>query len=223
MQKTRELAISFFDMDHTLLAIDCDVSWKSFLIDRGLAPAQDRAKAEYYWDLYSQGRSPIEEFVAFQLREFVGRTPAQMGVLAQSHFDEHIRELIYPQARRTIEELTARAVPCVLVTGTNRIISQPLADELNLSAVLATEAQIVNGRFTGGIVEPFLIKGGKLVQARAYCQSHHTDLAHAAFYADSINDLDMLACVGTPVVVNPADELRAEAKARGWRIECWSL
>ncbi|TKJ37534.1 MAG: hypothetical protein CEE38_08550 [Planctomycetes bacterium B3_Pla] len=219
----KELDVVFFDMDHTILAIDCDVSWKKFLVDKGMAPAEDSAKAEYYWDLYYQGKSPIEEFVEFQLREFAGRTPEEMRVLTQRHFDERIREFIYPEAHRVIEEFSAESVPTALVTGTNRFLSQPLVDAVGITTLLATEPEIVNGRFTGGIVEPFLLKEGKLVKAREYCQSLQTDLEHAAFYADSINDLDMLACVGTPVVVNPAEELRAEAKAREWRIECWSL
>ena len=219
----KELDVVFFDMDHTILAIDCDLSWKKFLIDKGMAPAEDSAKAEYYWDLYCQGKSPVEEFVEFQLREFAGRTPEEMCVLTQRHFDERIRQFIYPEAHRVIEEFSAKGVPTVLVTGTNRFLSQPLVDAVGITTLLATEPEIVNGRFTGGIVEPFLLKQGKLLKAREYCQSLQTDLKHAAFFADSINDLEMLASVGTPVVVNPADKLIEEAKARHWRIECWSL
>jgi HAD superfamily hydrolase (TIGR01490 family) len=219
----KELDVVFFDMDHTILAIDCDVSWKKFLIDKGMAPAEDSAKAEYYWDLYCQGKSPVEEFVEFQLREFAGRTPEEMCVLTQRHFDERIRQFIYPEAHRVIEEFSAKGVPTVLVTGTNRFLSQPLVDAVGITTLLATEPEIVNGRFTGGIVEPFLLKQGKLLKAREYCQSLQTDLKHAAFFADSINDLEMLASVGTPVVVNPADMLIEEAKARHWRIESWSL
>ena len=219
----KELDVVFFDMDHTILAIDCDLSWKKFLIDKGMAPAEDSAKAEYYWDLYCQGRSPVEEFVEFQLREFAGRTPEEMCVLTQRHFDERIRQFIYPEAHRVIEEFSAEGVPTVLVTGTNRFLSQPLVDAVGITTLLATEPEIVNGRFTGGIVEPFLLKEGKLLKAREYCQSLQTDLKHAAFFADSINDLEMLASVGTPVAVNPADMLFEEAKARHWRIESWSL
>lgn len=219
----KELDVVFFDMDHTILAIDCDVSWKMFLVDKGMAPAEDSAKAEYYWDLYCQGRSPVEEFVEFQLREFAGRTPEEMCVLTQRHFDERIRRFIYPEAHRVIEEFSAKGVPTVLVTGTNRFLSQPLVDAVGITTLLATEPEIVNGRFTGGIVEPFLLKQGKLLKAREYCHSLQTDLKHAAFFADSINDLEMLASVGTPVVVNPADKLIEEAKAHHWRIECWSL
>jgi phosphoserine phosphatase len=114
-------------------------------------------------------------------------------------------------------------VPTALVTGTNRFLSQPLVDAVGITTLLATEPEIVNGRFTGGIVEPFLLKEGKLLKAREYCQLLQTDLKHTAFFADSINDLEMLTSVGTPVVVNPAEKLLAEAKARRWRIECWSL
>ena len=40
-------AIHFWDMDHTLIDNDCDVSWKEFLIAEGLAPAADRELVDY--------------------------------------------------------------------------------------------------------------------------------------------------------------------------------
>ena len=38
--------VAFFDMDHTVLDMDCDVSWKYFLADKGLAPPADRTEAD---------------------------------------------------------------------------------------------------------------------------------------------------------------------------------
>lgn len=215
--------VAFFDMDHTVLATDCDVSWKNFLVDQGLAPEADRGRADAYWDLYYQGRSPVEEFVAFQLREFVGRSAEEMQELAQRHFNERIADTVYPAARQVITQYAGRGIPTGLVTGTNRVIAQPLVQELGITTLLATEPELDRGRFTGGIVGPFLLKEGKLIKARQYCAALGTDLQGAAFYADSINDLEMLASVGTPVAINPAPALRAEAEARRWRIERWEM
>ena len=61
-------------MDHTIIGIDCSVSWKYFLVDRGLAPKGDKAKADYYWNLYCRGKTPVDEFIEFQYREFSGNT-----------------------------------------------------------------------------------------------------------------------------------------------------
>ena len=34
-----EIKIHFFDMDHTLINNDCDVSWKEFLTEEKIAPS----------------------------------------------------------------------------------------------------------------------------------------------------------------------------------------
>ncbi|MFH1743903.1 MAG: HAD family phosphatase [bacterium] len=214
--------IVFFDMDHTLLDIDCDVSWKYFLADEGLAPEIDRAKADHYLEVYLQGETPIDEFLGFQLCEFIGRTPEEMRSLAERHFSERVEKRIYPKARREIAKFSAEGVPTALLTGTNEIIAEPVARHLGISDLLATELEIIDGRFTGFITGSFLSKEGKLKRALEYCRAKNCSLERTAFYADSVNDLQMLERVGEPIVVNPRQKLLAIAQARNWRIEQWS-
>ena len=215
--------VVFFDMDHTVLSIDADVSWKNFLADEGLAPDDDRTKAKYYWNLYIQGRSPVEEFVQFQLREFIGHTLEEMRMLARHHFEKRLHPHIYPEARHVIFDYSENGIPTLLLTGTNRIIAEPVAEALGITALLATEPEIIEERFSGGIIGPFLSKEEKLKKARDHCESIKSSLLRAAFFADSINDLELLESVGFPVAVNPAENLLSVARAQGWRIESWSL
>lgn len=214
--------VAFFDMDHTILGVDCSVSWKKFLVDRVLAPAEDRDKADYYWGLYCQGRTPVEDFVRFQYREFIGRTIEEMRALTQEHFEERIRPFIYPQAQALIDDFAAHGVPTALVTGTNRYIAEPIVEAMRITTLLPTEPEVVKGKFTGWYIKPFLLKQGKLQKARDYCATLRTTMDKAAFFADSINDLGMLESVGYPVAVNPHENLRAKAQARKWRIERWT-
>src|SRR5210317_2236053 len=80
-----------FDMDHTLINNDCDVSWKTFLVNKGLAPSNALDIADYYYQQYRRGELDINEFLKFQLAEFKGRTPAEMDALAQEHFETLVR------------------------------------------------------------------------------------------------------------------------------------
>ncbi len=219
----KEPDLVFFDMDHTLLALDADNSWKYFLVDEGLAPAEDRTQADHYLHLYHLGQCPVDEFVRFQLREFSGRTRTEMSTLAQRHFNERIQPFIYPEAQQVIQDYTVRGIPTLLLTGTNRVIAEPIVMSLGISGLLATDLEIVNGRFTGGITGPFLSKKYKLQKAKESCDSLNSSLQKAAFYADSINDLQLLEKVGFPVVVNPSEKLRVVAEERQWQITRWSF
>jgi len=215
--------IVFFDMDHTVLGIDCDFSWKLFLAEEGLAPASDQERAARYLSLYHQGATPVEEFLEFQLREFIGRAPEEMRALAQRHFETCVTGHIFPRARDVIAEFGSNGVRTILLTGTNRIIAEPISQALRMADLLATELETVHGKFTGRIVGSYLSKEGKMNRAIAYCREMKTTLNRCAFFADSINDVQMLEKVGWPVAVNPKENLLAVAKSHNWQIEYWSL
>ena len=217
-------SIVFFDMDHTVIAIDCDVSWKYFLVSEGLAPATDCAKADHFLDLYHRGVSDVEKFLQFQLREFKGCTPEEMSELAQRHFDTRVHQAIYPLAKRAVEEFQALGIPVVLLTGTNKIIAEPIAQWLGMSDLLATELEIRDKRFTGKIIEPYLMQEGKVKIAGEYCRINHTSLSQVTCYADSINDVPLFEKAGRSIVINPHDKNLIEmARSRNWCIERWSL
>jgi HAD superfamily hydrolase (TIGR01490 family) len=218
----KNVEIAFFDMDYTVLENDCDVLWKNFLVDEGLAPASARATANHYVDLYHRGELPIAEYMDFQWREFKGNSPATMLDLSQRHFQTYICQYIYPGAVQEIDKFRAQAVPVVLLTGTNRVIASPVARALDTD-LIATDLEIEAGIYTGRIAGRFLIKENKLLMAREYCQQRDTALTRAAYYADSINDVELLEKVAQATVVNPRGRLDALARIRNWRIVRWSL
>lgn len=215
--------IAFFDMDHTTIDTDCDVSWKYFLVDKGLAPPAHCAEADRFLDLYHQGLTPVDEFIKFQLKEFVNRLTEDMRLLADQHFQESIQEYIFPQARKEIAKYTKQGIATFLLTGTNRIIAEPIARSLGINTLLATEPEIKNRLFTGKIDGPFLMGGGKLKAALDICISRRIKLENVTFYADSITDVALLEKVGFPVAINPKENLRTIAKDSHWRIVNWRL
>ena len=87
-----------------------------------------------------------------------------------------------------------------------------------LTGALGTVSEIVDGRYTGKLDGPPLHGLAKAEAVRALARTQDIDLAASSAYSDSINDVPMLSCVGTPYAVNPDPELRAYAKANDWRI-----
>lgn len=214
---------AFFDMDHTVLDSDCDLSWKFFLVAENLAPLSDKAKAQRFFELYHEGRTPVKDFVKFQLCEFVNRSITELRNLADRHFEKCVNDYIFSQARQEIDRFNRDGIPTILLTGTNRIIAEPIARELKITKLFATEPEIQNECFTGDISGPFLMKEAKMKSAADYCLENNINIDQIAFYADSITDLAMLEKVGYPVVINPGRELNKIALTNQWQIKQWTL
>ncbi len=215
------IEIAIFDMDHTVLGIDCDHSWKYFLADEGFAPLAHRDEADRFLDLYHKGRTPINEFIEFQLSEFAGRSIAEIRTIADKHFEQRVRKLIYLQARNVIDKFNHDEIDTILLTGTNRIIANPIAKSLDVSRLIATEPEIEDGYFTGRIDGPFLMKEVKFKSAKDLCSERNIDLDRVTYFADSITDVPLLEQVGYPVVINPRKDMLLIAKANQWQIKYW--
>jgi HAD superfamily hydrolase (TIGR01490 family) len=119
----------------------------------------------------------------------------------------------------------------VLVSGT----LQPLAEEVARSLealffeeriscvirVCATQLEETGGRWTGRIVGEAMNGEAKARALKAIALELKLDLAGCYAYGDSADDQWMLAAVGTPVAVNPGEELAWLARMRGWPMLHW--
>jgi len=210
--------IYFFDMDHTLIDNDCDVSWKSFVVEQKLAPPDALERATFYYYQYVEGKLEITDFMDFQLQEFIGKTEEEMAKLSQLHFETWVKKTIYADALAEVKRVQALGVPTVLLSATNSIIARPVAKYFGFDACLATELELNDGHYTGKLAGEYALGAGKIAMAREYCESHNLSLADAVYYGDSVNDFPILEAVGFPIAANPCSELEAGAIEHGWPI-----
>jgi HAD superfamily hydrolase (TIGR01490 family) len=108
-----------------------------------------------------------------------------------------------------------------IVTGATPYAAQPLARELGIDHVIATNLEVENGRFTGRVRHPMGYGPGKVVLSEKLAEEQGFSLDESTFYSDSITDLPLLERVRTPVAVNPDTRLKRHASKNGWRIETW--
>lgn len=208
----------FWDMDHTIIDQDCDVSWKGFMIAKGLAAPVDRQVAEGFFRDYQEGLLNEKAFLHFQLREFRGRTPREMELLAEEHFQTLVKASVRPDAYERIQAQIHDGYQVCLLTGTNRIVALPVARHFGITQVLATELELRAGCYTGQILGRYCAGEGKLARLHHYCRSKSIALAEIHYYGDSVSDIEVLQKVGHPVVVNPQPALRARAQQEGWPV-----
>ena len=101
------IKLHVFDMDGTLVDNDCDVLWKKFLVDTGIAPKEDREKSLKYYADYTAGVLDVEAFVEFQHREFVGHTLDEMKELCGRCFETTLKVNCRPRAAEYIRKITS--------------------------------------------------------------------------------------------------------------------
>jgi len=129
--------------------------------------------------------------------------------------------MILPKARALVARHRDAGDVCVILTSTNAFITAPIARELGVANLLATELELCDEGYTGRPAGTPCFREGKIERLDEWLASRGETLASYArswFYSDSLNDLPLLERVTHPVAADPDDTLRAEALRRGWPV-----
>lgn len=211
------MGLALFDLDNTLLDGDSDQLWAEFLATHGLLePAIHGPKLEAFHRQYLEGQLDVREYLAFSLG-LLSKVPRQeLRKLRESFVQAAVLPRIRNAARSLVEKHRSAGDTLLMITLTNRIITEPIAAEFGVDDLLATEPEMVDGRPTGRIIGEPCYQVGKLWHLQRWLESNNADMTDSYFYSDSLNDLPLLEAVTCPVVVNPDPELAELARARGW-------
>jgi HAD superfamily hydrolase (TIGR01490 family) len=211
--------LALFDLDNTLLDGDSDHAWAQFLIEEGVLHADEyHAKNEWFYERYKDGTLDIHEFLDFQLAPIARRPRAQLDAWHRDFMRRKVRAMILPKA----PELIAKHADATtaIVTATNRFITAPIAAELGVPKLIATDIEEIDGVFTGKPRGTPTFREGKIERVNEWLAEGGHRLAdyESWFYSDSLNDLPLLERVTHPVAVDPDATLRAHAVERGWPV-----
>jgi HAD superfamily hydrolase (TIGR01490 family) len=216
-------ALALFDLDNTLLPIDSDVCWAQFLVDRNVVNAQWYSQRnDYFYAQYCSGTLDIYEFLDFQLAPLAQHPRSQLLAWREEFMRDVIRPQIHLPARELVRQHQQEGALCAIVTATNSFITGPIAREFHVEHLIATEIEIgADGNFTGKPAGLPSFREGKVTRVEQWLALQGlglADFSESWFYSDSMNDLPLLARVGSPVAVNPDSRLRAHAQAQGWDV-----
>lgn len=215
------MRLALFDLDHTLLTVDTDEQWVEFLIVEGHleAAATGRAMADLM-ERYARGDAGTVEFTCFYLATFSAFTLPQLEALRVRFVRDRIEPAVCRGTRALLAQHRGADDRIVLTTATNRYLTAPIAALLGVPHLIATDPEIVDGRFTGRIDGIPNMRAGKVERLCAWLAGRDErleDFAESWFYSDSVNDLPLLERVSHPVAVNGDPRLAPIAAARGWR------
>lgn len=212
--------LALFDLDNTLLVGDSDYLWGRFLARKGLVDAEfyERENQRFY-DEYKAGTLNILEFLNFSLQPLAQHSREQLDALHKEFMDEDILPIIPQAARDLLNQHREQGDVLLIITATNRFVTAPIAKELGVEHLLATEPQTdARGEYTGELAGTPCFQAGKVQRLEEWLRQTGYNLAHSTFYSDSHNDLPLLEKVSKPVAVDPDPTLEDHARAKGWTI-----
>jgi HAD superfamily hydrolase (TIGR01490 family) len=129
-----------------------------------------------------------------------------------------IEPIMLPKAHQLIENHRDRGDQLLVITATNEFITRPIAEALGIPDILACEAQMVDGYYTGEPTGTPSYHQGKVTRLEEWLRGRDISLEGAYFYSDSHNDLPLLQQIDKPVAVDPDKTLEAHARAAGWPV-----
>ena len=216
------MQVALFDLDDTLLEGDSDLEWGELLAAAG---AMDRERMRRFHEQYREGTIDIDAFLRFQLAPLAREPMEKLLAWREKFLCQRILPRISASGRERVREHSSLGHEVVMITATNRFLTEPIAHELGIRHLLATRPEVRGGRFTGGVEGVPCYREGKVRHLEAWLAERSSGLesVHESwFYTDSHNDLPLLREVDHPVAVDPDPKLRAEALERGWKIESWT-
>jgi len=215
------VAVAFFDLDRTILAVNSASLWIRRELRQGHISRAFALKGAWWVTLYQLGFANMDTVLARAMSTVRGLEEREIDARTVRFYDEEVRHQVRRGARDALARHKARGDKLVLLTSSSAYLSRPFVRDLALDDFLCSRFEVEGGHFTGAPDGPLCFGAGKVAHARAFVDKHGESLADATFYTDSASDLPMLEAVGAPVVVHPDVRLARIARARGWPVVDW--
>jgi HAD superfamily hydrolase (TIGR01490 family) len=213
------LALAIFDLDNTLLRGDSDYLWGMFLVENNLVEGDHYAQEnERFYREYDEGTLDIFEFLQFSLKPLSENSPELLHELRERFIQEQIEPIILQAGRDLIAKHEKSGDVMLIITATNSFVTSPIAESLGIEHLIATEPEMVDGRYTGKVAGEPSYREGKVNRLQTWLQQYNQTMEGSSFYSDSHNDIPLLELVDNPVAVDPDRALTQHATAKGWPI-----
>ncbi|RTE64987.1 HAD family hydrolase [Amphritea opalescens] len=213
------MSLAIFDLDNTLLNGDSDHAWGEFLCNKGIVDTQAYRQAnDYFYQQYQKGTLDILEFLEFALKPLSEHEPAVLEQLHQEFMQTTVASMMLDKAATLLQKHRDQGDYLLIITATNRFVTGPIAAALGVDDTLATEPEMIDGRYTGKVAGIPCFQAGKVERLNAWLAQTGRSMDDSYFYSDSINDKPLLERVTHPVAVDPDERLKQTAEDNGWPI-----
>ncbi|MBO6851593.1 MAG: HAD family hydrolase [Marinobacter sp.] len=213
------MTLAIFDLDNTLLAGDSDHAWGEFLVEEGIVDAEEYRKAnDRFYQEYLNGELDILHYLGFALQPLAKHAMKDLLDWRERFMDKKVRPMLQDKAFQLLDEHRYQGHTLMIITATNRFVTEPIAELLGITHLIATDPELINGRYTGQVAGVPSFQDGKVTRLNDWLASQNETLEGAWFYSDSLNDVPLLKKVDNPVAVDPDPTLEKLALEKGWKV-----
>jgi len=217
------MALALFDLDKTLLGGDSDFLWGEFLSEISAVDVDEyQQKNQAFFDDYARGELDINQYLEFCLSPLADNSIKQLNKWHQQFMVEKIQPILLEKAKKVVDVHKKNGDRVMVITATNSFVTRPIAETYGINELLATEPEMIAGKFTGKVLGEPCFQIGKVHKLQQWCEENNETLDGAYFYSDSHNDLPLLELVDNPVVVHGDEKLLAIAKQKNWQCMDWT-
>lgn len=193
-----------------------------FLVNEGLVDSiRHRAMNNKFYEDYKAGQLDPIAYNEFVFEFLTQHDNVYLTELHQLFMQKVIRPQMRPEGFKAIQHHKDAGHALVGITATSDFITAPIFREFGITEIIATNAEVVDGRYTGKVINIPCYQQGKLARLDQWLAGREVTESWA--YSDSINDRFLLEYADHAFAINPDDRLDVLAKAQGWEIQDWSI
>lgn len=211
-----------FDFDGTIISGYSATAFLKDQIARGEISPADLVQLTQAASRFGIGSLGFSALMAVHAQYLAGRSEADYVANSERLFRRAIAKLIYPEARQLIEAHRAAGHSIAIISSATPYQVLPAAKDLGIKHVYATDLEVEDGQFTGGVVQPTCFGIGKVNAAERFTAEQGSNLENCFFYSDSTDDIELLETAGRPVVLNGSRDLKQIAREAGWSMADFS-
>jgi HAD superfamily hydrolase (TIGR01490 family) len=211
---------AFFDVDRTLLRGSSFLALARPMRRAGLLSRRRLLSAAWHqltFTLRGASKQQLEDAARAGAEAVRGIDAARLDAVVSDALETVLLPRVFAGAWDALQAHQRAEEPVFLVSSAPLELVEQLGDAVGATDVAATEAEVVDGRYTGSLLG-YCYGPAKYTAVQTLAARHGIDLQRSTAYADSFADAPMLGAVGHPVCVNPDRELRALAQRRGWEV-----
>lgn len=210
-------AISFFDLDHTLLKVNSSFRFGVYLYrQKQFSFSTMIFITSFYW-LHLLGVISLQNVQRKIFNQiFLGRPFSGIDTLARSFLEKEFDQMQYSPVVNLLQRAKLEGHYTVILSSSPDFLVRLIAERFAVDEWGATVYSLDHQHFK--FISEFMLGHDKARVVSSLAKRFNVSKEKITVYSDSHHDLPFLQMAGTAVGVNPNRKLRALCKQNNWQI-----